>query len=404
MDLPRTLEKALPGLSGRSKAILVSGMRGNGKRVLLKHAALPGRSFASMASLSDRRLAENAPDAFFAGHPFPLAVEEIQRAPRFLPRLMSEADTRPGRGLLWLTCSERASLLKTSGDSLAGRMTEVPLLPMSLYEREGKGLQQKPFLPSLRQLGGLEEKGDEDTWRLIWQGAFPGVVGKPPRARNRFYEKLLANFLESDIRVQGNVGKLEGFAEFLAALASQTGQELRLTRLAQDASVNPVTAKRWLSLAESCGTVFLLPALSSQRSQALAKSPKVYFTDTGLAAYMLGYAKASDLRRDSLADAFYETFVIMEIVKSWYHNAEKPEFAYCKDLKKGTGVELLIPAAGKYHPVWIRRGPQTESAMERQFAELPKLGVWIGHGALICGMQGRDFLTGTVSAHSVWAI
>lgn len=132
-----------------------------------------------------------------------------------------------------------------------------------------------------------------------------------------------------------------------------TAQELRINKLSKLSGVTEPTVKRWLEVAQAIGLIYLLQPFSSDRTATLTKSPKVYFCDTGLAAYLCDFSTASQMQRDTNADAFFKTFVITEILKSWYHNSIQPEMYYYRDAKKNTNVDLLIHANGLYHPVKV---------------------------------------------------
>ena len=294
--------------------------------------------------------------------------------------------------------------MQGAGDSLVGRLFELHLMPLSLYERQGKGLQQEPYVPTVSSRDILEKRSTEELWQMIWQGAWPAVFDKSVKQREQFFEAFLMTFLERDIRLLGNIEKLSAFRKFMRALAIRTGQELRLNKLAELTGVTEVTVRRWLSVAEASGLIFLLEPFSKNRTKVLAKSPKVYMTDTGLAAYLCGIATAEALQTDSNADAFFETFVVTELLKSWRHNGREPRFFFYRDQKKQAEIDLLIENGGKYHPIEIKMTAHPSVDMVRHFAELKKLDVPTGTGALICMTPQQRFLSDDVVTHSLWQI
>ena len=200
MYLHRTIEKTLPSLNKQFKVLLVSGMRQTGKRTVLAHMACDDRQTVTLENFWDLELARTAPKEFFLKHPPPLTIDEIQRAPGMFLQIKAEVDRAEEHGQVWLSGSQRFSLMKGVGDSLAGRLFEVHLMPLSIYEREGKGLLQEPFIPSLVRPGHLGAKTPEQTWDVIWQGAWPRLFNLSSKERGQFFEGFLTTFLDSPRR------------------------------------------------------------------------------------------------------------------------------------------------------------------------------------------------------------
>ncbi len=404
MYFPRTAEKEIVQLSENFKVVLVSGMRQVGKSTLLTHLSEDDRAYVNLDNFDDLTLAQTSPSAFFLQHPLPLFIDEIQRVPQLFLQVKYEVDRAKENGTVWLSGSQRFALMQGAGDSLVGRLFELHLMPLSLYERQGKGLQQEPYVPTVSSRDILEKRSTEELWQMIWQGAWPAVFDKSVKQREQFFEAFLMTFLERDIRLLGNIEKLSAFRKFMRALAIRTGQELRLNKFAELTGVTEVTVRRWLSVAEASGLIFLLEPFSTNRTKVLAKSPKVYMTDTGLAAYLCGIATAEALQTDSNAGAFFETFVVTELLKSWRHNGREPRFFFYRDQKKQAEIDLLIENGGKFHPIEIKMTAHPSVDMVRHFAELKKLDVPTSTGALICMTPQRRFLSDDVVTHSLWQI
>lgn len=402
MYLPRTIEKEIPSLCQRFKVLLTTGMRQVGKSTLLSHLSEGARTYVTLDDAEERGLAENAPRAFFSRHPLPLFIDEIQRAPQLFLQLKAEVDRSDLMGAAWLSGSQRFSLMKGVGDSLAGRLFEIHLMPLSLYERFGSGLLQKPYLPSEEPAEVLSPRSMEETWSLIWQGGWPAVIALTPRERSQFYESFLSTFLDRDLRDLGSIEDLSVFRRFMKALALRTGQELRINKLSELTGVSDPTVKRWLRLAETAGLIYLLPPFFSNKTKTLVKSPKIYFIDTGLCAWLCGFSTAEEMHRDTNAGAFFETFVVSEILKSWRHNGLEPELYFYRDAKKQSEIDLLIHAEGKWHPVGIKMSEHPERSMIRHFSELSNMDLEVGCGAVICSSDSVRFLKDDVVAHSVW--
>ncbi len=402
--LPRTIEQVLREASGIFKVILLTGMREAGKRTALSHVFGKGRNQASLDDYLTLEAAENAPSSFFINHPIPVCVNEIQRTPGFLRQVKAEVDKRDGNGLVLLTGTQRFELMRGVSESLAGRMKAFELMPLSIYEREGKGLLQKPYLPRPVPPSVLATRGSDETWETIWQGAWPRVMYLEANERNQFFGSLVQSYLERDVQREFGVTKLIGFHRFLRVLASRTGQELRYGALAREAGVAENTIRKWLRIAEATGVVYFLMPYFANIGKQLVRSPKVYFTDTGLAAYLCGYSTPEALRDSRDSGAFFETFVVMEILKSWVHNGERPELSFYRDSNSGAEIDLLIRSDRTLHPVEIKLAAQPDRHAARNFSVLKSLPEPIGHGAVVCLAPKPYGITDRCTAHSVWSI
>ncbi|HAW45331.1 MAG TPA: GTP-binding protein [Sutterella sp.] len=400
--LPRTIEKAFDTIASEFKVVMISGLRGIGKRTLLKHLASPNRHYVTLEDKKARQTAEVAQKAFFKDYPLPVFIDEIQKAPSLFSQLKAEVDATDAYGQAWISGSQRFSLMQGVGESLVGRLFEVRLMPLSIYEREGLGTSQTPYLPDFDRNATLKAKTAKETWETIFQGAWPTLVGASKQKRERFFEAFVSTFLERDLREIVTVTNLNAYRRFLQAIALRTGQELRINQLARLAGVSEPTVRNWLSIAQASGLIYLLMPFSSNKSASLVKSPKLYMTDTGLAAWLAGFTSATQLQSDTIAGAFFETFVVTEILKSWRHNGEEPRLFFYRDAKKQTEIDLLIHADGFWHPVEITMTPNPQGSMIRHFKELENLNLAVGTGALICLTPKRTYLSETVIAHSVW--
>lgn len=402
--LPRTIESVIRETSKLFKVVLLTGMRQTGKSTTLAHLAENNRARLALDNDDLLREAKQAAGIFFERHPTPLLLDEVQRAPNLFLQMKAEVDSRPDKGQIWATGSQKFALMKGVTESLVGRLIPLELMTLSIYERIGLGLQQKPYVPTVVTRELLPIPSYDEAWHTIWQGAWPEVAEASPRAREFFFRALLKTYLDQDIHRTLDIEKLSEFHTFISALASLTGQELRIGTLAQAAGVSEPTVKKWLSVAEASGIIYLLhPYLANIRKQ-LVKSPKVYFTDTGLAAYLCGFSSPEQLRTSREAGAFFETFALMEILKSWVHNGSRAEFFFYRDSKTREKNDLLIRADGKLHPVEFKSSDHPTPAAIKNFKVLQDLPEDIGHGAVVCLSQKSYALTNGCTVHSLWAI
>ena len=218
----------------------------------------------------------------------------------------------------------------------------------------------------------------------------------------RFYESYTKTYIERDLRKIINVQDESVFKTFIKVVAARTAQELNLQDIAKDVGIAPNTAKHWLSILQTSGLVFLLQPFSKNVTKRLTKTPKLYFLDTGLAAHLAGWTTPDALETGSCAGAFFETFVIGEILKSYWHNGESPDVCFYRD-SDGKEIDLLIYQDNKYYPVEIKKHstPRLEDiAAFSTFSKIP--GVNLGYGCEICLTPDLQPLSPNATAMSVW--
>jgi predicted AAA+ superfamily ATPase len=407
MYYERTLLRTLEEVSKGFKTVLLTGMRQTGKTTFLKHslekqAGRPKRTYVSLDNVADSSLANNDASLFFQTYEPPVLIDEVQYAPKLFRTIKTLVDAQDERGLVWMTGSQQYNLMAGVTESLAGRVAILELLGFSLYEREGKGLMQQPFLPALKPASLLEKRGLKDTYQIIWQGSFPDVVGRSARGREQFYSNYVRTYLERDIRQLINVENESDFMRFLCAAAARTGQELNLTDMSRDINVSVNTIKKWLSLLETSGVIYLLKPYYRNISKRLTKRPKLYFTDTGLCSYLTNWSSPETLERGAMSGAIFETFVVMEIIKSWYHNGFHPSFYYYRDSNK-VEIDLLIAQDDLFYPIEIKKTAnpvKNDVDSFDHFAHYEK----IGYGALLCLTDHARPLNEHVSSVSIWDI
>jgi predicted AAA+ superfamily ATPase len=272
----------------------------------------------------------------------------------------------------------------------------------SIYERFEKGLLQKPFLPTENITSTLKHKSPEETFHIIWQGSFPDVTEKNYKERTAFYDSYVKTYLERDIRQIINVSNEVSFITFLKVIAARTGQQLKLTNIAEDIGISVNTVKNWLSILQISGLVFLLKPYFKNITKRLIKTPKLYFMDTGLAAYLAGWTTPESLETGISAGAFFETFVISEIVKSYYHNGLTPNLYYYRDSNKNE-IDLLIYQDGKFYPIEIKKTATPKEEDIKAFKILSKAEK-TSYGILICLTDKKKLLNENAAAISIWDI
>lgn len=403
----RTLEDAVLDASAQFPAVLVTGPRQVGKTTILRHMSQPSRRYASLDDLSLRELAVGDAGLFLQRFPPPVLIDEIQYAPDLLPQIKLRIDDDRQPGAFWLTGSQRFQLMRRVSESLAGRVATLQLLGFSSRERQGRACDIPPFLPTEGILAErLRSRGTSSLGEVfadIWLGAFPALATAAITNRDLFYASYLETYLLRDVSDLAQVGDRSAFVRFVRCCAARTGQLLNLADLARDADVSAPTARRWLSILEASFQIALVQPYHTNITKRLVKAPKLYFLDTGLCGYLTEWSSPETLATGAMAGAIFETHVVVEILKSWWHRGRTPQVYYYRD-KDAKEIDLLFFADGRLHPVEIKLGATPRREWVRHFSVLERLGARIGEGAVVCLTPEPVPLTEKVTALPVGAI
>lgn len=402
MYLTRTLETFAKAAAGQFGVLLVTGARQVGKTTFLRHLSEPERTYISLDDPLVLELAKSDPALFFQRFRPPMLIDEIQYAPELLPYIKLEVDSAGKPNLFWLTGSQQFHLMKGVSESLAGRVAVVQLLGFSRRERIGRGLESRPFLPV--DVGRPDDSlGLRELYRLIWRGAYPAVAVNEQIDRDLFYSSYVQTYLQRDVRDLARVGDEMAFLRFLRVAAARTGQLLSLSEAARDADIAVNTAKNWLSIMQASGIVYLLQPFHANVSKRLVKAPKLYFLDTGLAAYLTEWSSPETLEAGAMSSAMLETWVISELLKSYLHNGRHAPFYYYRDRDKRE-IDLLIERDGTLYPIEIRKTASPTPADAAAFGALGRLGMPVGLGGVICLARQSLPLTQTAVSIPVGAL
>lgn len=330
MWIPREAETTLSALAAERPAIIVTGARQAGKTSLLRRV-FPNHDYVSLDLPLLAEQAEESGGQFLDAHAPPLIVDEVQYAPRLFRYLKAAIDERQGQnGLYLLTGSQKFSLMQGVTESLAGRVALLDIYPLSLRE--------------LETWSGRAAEGDVLLeWML--QGSYPELHAKNLDPQ-RFYSDYVSTYLERDVRQVLQVKNLRDFDRFLRLAAAGTGQLLSLTSMASSLGISPNTVKSWLSILEASNIVVLLEPYYRDLGKRIVKTPKLYFLDTGLAAFLVGFRSVNDLRQSTMLGAFFETLVLGQIVRRFAAKGLKPNVYFFRD-HYGHEVDFLVPVGEK---------------------------------------------------------
>ena len=405
---PRTLSKTIHAISDSFPVLLVTGPRQVGKTTLLEICAKEGlptqqRAYVTLDDMDARALARRDPALFLQTWQPPLVIDEIQYAPELFSAIKIMVDRDKRNGLFWLTGSQKFELMRGMTESLAGRVAIVDLLGLSQAERDGRAAVSQPFLPTApwipaaRAASAHAPKPLMAVFQQIWLGSFPRLIEQGAKTRDLFYRSYIQTYIQRDVQDVLKVSDQLAFNRFLAAVAARTGQLLNYANLARDVDIDNKTAKAWLSVLETSGLVFLLQPYHTNLTKRMVKTPKLYFLDTGLAAYLTKWPDAASLEVGSMSGAMLETWVVSEIIKSYWHNGLEATLYFYRDTDQQE-VDLLIASGDTLYPVEIKKTASPSQNARRQFAVLDKLGKTIGPGAVLCLVERDIPLSPSVTA------
>jgi len=351
---PRILEHTIRRAMRTFPAILITGPRQSGKTTLLTNRFSKTHRFVSIENPDVRARLLDDPIGFLKAHPPPVILDEIQYVPELLHYIKTaiDEDRKPGQWLL--SGSQNFALMQGVSQTLSGRIAIVNLLPFSLGESIGSGKRDYSIDEILSQV--FSAKGHRFTpvsyaladW--ILRGSYPEIRNNPRVDRQLWCASYIQTYLERDVRQMVNVGDLNTYARFLRICAARTGQILNLSEISRDVGVSVPTIKKWISILEASYQIYLLHPHFRNFGKRIIKSPKIYFLDPAIASFLMGLHNREPLLNGPMMGHLFETAVISEWVKAFYHRGEKPELYYWRS-KSGLEIDLLIDRNNRLFPL-----------------------------------------------------
>ena len=346
--IERILAQRLRALFMQYPVVTITGPRQSGKMTLCRET-FPALPYVSLENPDSREFAIEDPRGFLRRYGDGAILDEIQRAPDLVSYLQGHVDERRVNGLFVLTGSQQFSVSQAISQSLAGRTALLRLLPFSIAEA--------------RLL-----QADLDIETMLYTGFYPRIYDHaldPTQALGDYFE----TYVERDVRQISEIRNLSGFQTFVRLCAGRVGQLLNLHSLGNDAGVSHTTARHWLSVLEASYVVFLLPPYHPNLSKRLIKSPKLYFYDVGLAAYLLGIENTWQIATHPLKGGLFENLVIMEALKYRYNRGQRSNLSFYRD-SSDHEVDLIYTLADRMLAVEIKAG---ETVTRQFFTSLHKL-------------------------------
>ena len=400
MFYKRAIEATLYSISDTFPVLVLTGPRQVGKTTLLQSMAEPGRKYVALDNPTDRALAKSEPELFLQRYSPPVIIDEVQYAPELLSYIKIRADTGKKNGDYWLTGSQTFHLMKNVTESLAGRAGVVRMLGLSNSEIDATGF--GPFCVDPQALIERMETAKfmslSDVFERIYKGSFPRLYENPDVDRRIFYESYLETYIRRDVKDLTQVANELSFLNFIGVVAARTATNVNYDTLANETGISAPTAKQWLSILVSSGLVALIPPYSNNALKRTIKAPRMYFLDTGLCSYVTRINSPEFLERSAMDGAFFETWVVSEIFKSYLNNGERPPLYFYRDQNKKE-IDLIIHQNNTVNPIEIKKSAAPKGAVkhfsvlspiaeepseEDRFSGAAHLKTAIGTGAVVC--------------------
>ncbi|MCL2391177.1 MAG: ATP-binding protein [Oscillospiraceae bacterium] len=404
MYYPRHIESVVARISKRKPVLVLTGARQVGKSTMLKEV-YKDVNYVTLNRPLVRESAKENPSLFFDINKPPIIVDEIQKAAELFDYIKDVVDEDKSKGQFYLTGSQSIKLMKNVSDSLAGRAGVIKMLGLSMRELNHVAYRE-PFLPATDK---MNERSKEPTTfdyskivSFIHKGSFPELYEAESDLHDwsDYYSSYFQTYIEKDIKDVLNIQDESAFIKFVKATASLTGEVLNLSTIAEICGKDVKTIRSWLSVLESSGLVYLLEPYHNNLNKRMIKTPKLYFLDTGLACWLMGWNTPEQLTSGAMWGHIFESFVFAEVLKSYYNDGiVKPPLYYYRDTDKNE-IDLVIADGDYLHPVEIKTTSDPKKSMVKAFRQLENIPAKkVGTGAVVCFAKERLPL-----ADDVWVL
>ncbi len=392
MYLNRQIEIEFKKILKEYSCIVLTGARQVGKSTLININKPNDMKYVTLDDIDLLSLAKTDPKYFLEFHGVPLCIDEIQKAPNLLNYIKIKIDEHKlecmkknikNELLYVLTGSQQFSMMKEVSESLAGRVGILNLYSLSQNEINKRA--RKLFVPSIDYFKQNEslKKDTRDIFERIFKGGMPDYIINNI-SRETFFSSYMETYINKDIRDYLNIGKSIEFYNFMQYIAVRTACEVDYTSISRAIGVDSNTIKKWISILESSGIIYLLQPYSSNVSNRLIKRPKMYFMDTGLCTYLAKWPNSETLEVGAMSGNIFETFVVSEIIKNYFNNGVNPKdyLFYYRD-KDQYEIDLLYVDSNSITPIEIKKAISPTNP-NKNFKVLNKFNLEVKQGIVLC--------------------
>ena len=385
--IKRELERKFLKLNDFFKVILVTGARQVGKTTMLRHLSEgTNRTYVTLDDTMVRNLAQTDPVLFFQTYKPPVLIDEVQKAPELFEQIKIIADESDEKGLIWLTGSQQYSMMKKVQETLAGRIGILQLYGLSQREKNGLVLDDELDF-SLSNLQERQEKMPKNdivnVFDHIWQGGMPQILNADEEIRTEYFNAYVDTYLMRDVTEAGGITDSVKFKKFLLGCAALVSEQVNYSTLAEAADISIPTAKQWLNILQGLNVVYLLNPYSNNELKRLSKTPKLYFTDTGLCAHLSMWLTPETLMNGAASGHYYENYVVMELVKHFAYSKSKANLCYFRD-SNAKEIDVFVEENNVIHPFEIKKSASPDRREIRKYAVIDKASLKRGTGGIIC--------------------
>lgn len=385
--ITREIERKFLKMNDFFKAVLVTGARQVGKTTMLKHLAEgTNRTYVSLDNAMVRELAQTDPVLFFQTYKPPILIDEVQKAPELFEQIKIICDESDEKGLIWLTDSQQYKMMEKVRETLAGRIGILELY--SLSQREKNGLVFEEGLDfSLKALQARQRKVEKNNvvkvFQHIWEGGMPQLLGVDEEMRNEYYNSYIDTYLMRDVTEVGGITDSVKFRKFLSGCAALVSERVNYATLAESAEISAPTAKEWLKILQGLHIVYLLEPYSNNELKRLSKTPKLYFCDTGLCAYLSMWLTPNTLMNGAASGHYYENYVVMELVKNYAYAKSKANITYYRD-SNAKEIDVFVEENNTIHPLEIKKSSNPDKREVKKYSVIDKASLVRGNGGIVC--------------------
>ncbi len=385
--ITRELERKFRQMDGFFKVVLVTGARQVGKTTMLKHLAKgTNRTYVTLDDLMARELAQNDPTLFFQTYKPPILIDEVQHAPQLFERIKLMCENTEETGQFWLTGSQQYSMMKHVRETLAGRIGILELYSLSQREKNGI-IFDKPLdfsLETLQERQSITTPNDiTEVFEHIWRGGMPQVQTADEEMRQEYYSSYVDTYLMRDVAEVGGVTNSAKFMKLLRTCAALTAEQVNYATLATAADISEPTAKDWVRILEGLGIVYLLQPYSNNELKRLVKTPKLYFCDTGLCAYLSMWLTRDTLMNGAASGHYFENYVVTELLKNYAYGKTMANISYYRD-SNAKEIDVFVELNGYIHPLEIKKSASPNRKEVKKYELLDKASIPRGNGGIVC--------------------